>query len=144
MTHKYIGTKIITAWPAESGTIPSREGYGVIYEDGYTSWSPKETFEAAYRVIEGEAQALSFGDALTMLKAGKRVTRAPWANAGVFVYHVPAASYPAQTGAAKAHFGDGALVPYLAYLAIKRADETVCVFNPGMDSLLAEDWRVID
>lgn len=141
MTQQYIGTKVITAW---EDSKDGNSGYGVKYEDGYISWSPKAMFEAAYRVIEGDAQALSFGDALVMLKAGKRVTRAPWAAADVFVYHVPAASYPAQTGVAKANFGDGALVPYLAYLAIKRADDTVCVFNPGMDSLLAEDWRVVE
>lgn len=140
MTHKYIGTKIITAWRDDS---TGKEGYGVKYEDGYTSWSPKETFEAAYRVIEGDGQALSFGDALVMMKAGKRVTRKAW-NPNSFVYHVPAASYPAQTGAAKEHFGVDALIPYKAYLAIKQADETVCVFIPGMDSLLAEDWRVIE
>lgn len=141
MTATYIGTKIITAWHAEKD---GKEGYAVKYEDGYTSWSPKDTFEAAYRVVEGDSQALSFGDALVMLKAGKRVTRAPWAASGVFVYRVPEAAYPAQTGVAKAHFGDGAMVPYLAYLAIKRADETVCVFAPGIDSILAEDWRVVE
>ena len=140
MTKDYIGTKIITAWP---DTEDGKDGYAVKYEDGYTSWSPKETFEKAYRVIEGEGQLLTFGDALVMLKAGKRVTRAPWAAAGVFVYHVPASAYPAQTGVARAHFGDGALVPYMAYLAIKRADDMVCVFNPGVDSLLAEDWQVV-
>ena len=26
-----------------------REGYHVVYEDGYHSWSPKDVFEAAYR-----------------------------------------------------------------------------------------------
>lgn len=86
---------------------------------------------------------MDFGDALRYMKQGERVTRAPWAASGVFVYHVPAASYPVQTGAAKSHFGDGAMVPYLAYLAIKRADETVCVFVPGVDSLLAEDWQAV-
>lgn len=87
---------------------------------------------------------MDFGGALRNLRNGKRVTRAGWADAGVFVYFVPAASYPVQTGAAKAHFGEGSMVPYKAYLAIKQADETVCVFVPGMDSLLAFDWRVID
>ena len=28
------------------------EGYKVVYEDGYTSWSPKEVFEKAYRKIK--------------------------------------------------------------------------------------------
>lgn len=29
-----------------------REGYHVVYEDGYHSWSPKNVFEAAYKPIE--------------------------------------------------------------------------------------------
>ncbi len=32
----------------------NRQGYKVIYPDGYISWSPKEVFEAAYRVISKE------------------------------------------------------------------------------------------
>ena len=27
------------------------EGYKVVYEDGYTSWSPKDVFEKAYRKV---------------------------------------------------------------------------------------------
>ena len=45
MTHEYVGTKIITAWEQDKDDQP---GYGVKYEDGYQSWSPKATFEAAY------------------------------------------------------------------------------------------------
>jgi hypothetical protein len=45
MTHEYIGTKIVTAWPQEKDGKP---GYGVKYSDGYTSWSPKEQFEESY------------------------------------------------------------------------------------------------
>lgn len=45
MTHEYIGTKQVTAWPQEKD---GKEGYAVKYADGYTSWSPKDVFEAAY------------------------------------------------------------------------------------------------
>jgi len=45
MTREYIGTKQITAWPQEKDGKP---GYAVKYADGYTSWSPKDVFEAAY------------------------------------------------------------------------------------------------
>lgn len=45
MTHEYIGTKIVTAWPQEKD---GRPGYGVKYSDGYTSWSPKGQFEESY------------------------------------------------------------------------------------------------
>lgn len=60
----YIGTKIINAEPmterewlftqnklVSSMNAKYREGYKVVYEDGYTSWSPKETFERAYRKV---------------------------------------------------------------------------------------------
>lgn len=59
----YIGTKIIAAEPMDEQTFfrkfrssggvltDNREGYKVRYEDGYVSWSPKETFERAYRKI---------------------------------------------------------------------------------------------
>lgn len=59
---QYIGTKLIqaepalridgktvqpTTWPVPEGS-KAEEGYAVLYPDGYMSWSPKETFEAAY------------------------------------------------------------------------------------------------
>jgi len=62
----YIGTKVIRAVPMDEfsfialkGEDPvltrngmeNRSGYRVTYEDGYVSWSPKETFERAYREV---------------------------------------------------------------------------------------------
>lgn len=59
---KYIGTKEVNATPAwrvdgvvypKDGVVPRvmnrEDGYKVIYEDGYESWSPKDVFEKAYR-----------------------------------------------------------------------------------------------
>ena len=48
---RYIGTKIVLA---ESQTKDGREGYAGVYEDGYRSWSPKTTFERAYRRVTDE------------------------------------------------------------------------------------------
>lgn len=48
MPKRYIGTKIILAEPKAKEGV---EGYEVMYEDGYVSWSPKTTFERAYRLI---------------------------------------------------------------------------------------------
>jgi len=63
----YIGTKVILGEPMDECTflrdykdqdVTNREtrlGYKVTYPDGYVSWSPKDTFETAYReVTEGE------------------------------------------------------------------------------------------
>ena len=45
----YIGVKIIKAEPEEKD---GQEGYKVKYPDGYESWSPKDTFEKAYRELD--------------------------------------------------------------------------------------------
>ncbi len=57
----YIGCKVIQAEPMKeivTGGRTPRPGYKVAYPDGYTSWSPKEVFEEAYRPISGKEKIL--------------------------------------------------------------------------------------
>lgn len=140
----YIGTKIIQAEPRNKDYGPVEQqgepGYTVFYPDGCISWSPAAAFEEAYR----EAGGMPFGHAVEAMKKGKKVARAGWNGKGMFAYYVPAASYPAQTGAAKAHFGDGSLVPYNAYFALKTAGETVSTWAPSVNDALADDWSIVD
>ena len=158
----YIGTKIINATPMSRGeynayrgwTPPEGEdqavdGYLVEYTDGgkandsrhagYISWSPKEQFDNAYR----ETTGLTFGLAMEAMKKGAKVERKGWNGKGMFVYFVPPASYPVQTGAAKSHFGEGSMVPYNGYMAIKNVDETVSTWVPSINDCLADDWMVL-
>ena len=79
---------------------------------------------------------LNFGQAIEAAKQGKRVARAGWNGRNQFAYIVPAASYPAQTGADKTHFGEGALVPYHSYWALKAADNIVYTWSPSGLSLI--------
>lgn len=70
----YIGAKIIKAenmdectflkeWKDEDVTNrETRPGYHVEYPDGYHSWSPKDTFENAYRPIADSEMVLLFRD----------------------------------------------------------------------------------
>ena len=159
----YIGTKLVKMKPMNRAdyntyrgrTLPADEngtdeGYLVEYLDGgkpnhpnhegYISWSPKEQAEAAYR----ETSGLTFGLAVEALKKGMKVARAGWNGKGMFAYLVPANSYPAQTGAAKSHFGDGAMVLYRAYLALKTAQGDVATWAPSCSDALAEDWLIVE
>jgi hypothetical protein len=64
--YEYIGTKLIKAikmnnhafavekYGEEKLNNEFQEGYKVVYEDGYTSWSPKDVFEKAYKKVNGE------------------------------------------------------------------------------------------
>jgi hypothetical protein len=159
---QYIGTKRVNAkpmnrrdyntlrgWEVPADEDPDDAGYLVEYLDGgkrnspefagYISWSPKDVFERAYSSSTG----LTFGMAVEAMKQGGRITRAGWNGKGMFVYFVPAAEYPAQTGAAKQHFGDAAMVPYNAYMALKGVDGKVSTWVPSVNDCLATDWSVL-
>lgn len=87
---------------------------------------------------------LNFGQAIEALEAGKKVARSGWNGKGMFVYYVPADNYPARTAIAKAHWGENALVPYNAYLAIKNVDESVSTWVPSINDLFAKDWVILE
>ena len=138
---RYIGTKIIHAEPqVEHHAGEPREGYKVVYQDGYTSWSPKDVFEEAYRPAEG----LTFGLAIEALKKGLKVSRAGWNGKGMFLYFVGADSYPVKTEAAKSHFGPSSMVPYRAYIAMKTVDNDVVPWVASQTDVLAEDWSIVE
>ena len=85
MEKVYIGTKIIAAEPMSefdfldsTGRIHKRDhimkdrpGYKVRYEDGYISWSPKETFERAYRLVSDLELEMIFNQIPIRLEAVK-------------------------------------------------------------------------
>lgn len=146
----YIGTKVLLARPMTRGEYNAYRGWNppvsedqsvggqlVTYLDGYESWSPDAAFEA-YEPLD----AMSFGHALHFLEEGAKVARSGWNGMGMFVYLVPAASYPAQTGAAKSFFGEGSLVPYRAYFALKTTEGDVATWVPSCSDALAKDWFI--
>lgn len=140
MTHHYIGTKIVLAWDAEKD---GKAGYGVKYEDGYTSWSPKDVFEAAYRDIEGENQALNFGDAVHMLKLGKKVARAGWNGKGMFLFLVAGSTFQVNRPPLLGIYPEGTTVNYCPHIDMKTADGKIVPWLASQTDVLAEDWQVI-
>lgn len=86
----------------------------------------------------------TFGMAIEAAKQGFKVARVGWNGSGMFAYIVPANSYPAQTGVAKEHFGENAMVPYRAYWALKTAQDDVATWAPSGSDSLAEDWMVVE
>lgn len=149
MTHRYIGTKEVTAWPAEKDGKP---GYGVKYADGYTSWSPADAFEAAYRTSEpGMAQALTFGDALHYLKLGKKVARTGWNGSGMWVTIAgPLAGttighekFWSKNNAQFAYDQPNSEVTVRPYFTIKTTNDEIASWAPSVGDCLAEDWMVL-
>ena len=149
MTHHYIGTKIVLAWAADKDGAP---GYGVKYEDGYTSWSPKNVFEAAYRDIEGDSQFLTFGDALHMLKLGKKVARSGWNGKGMWLSlsgpidgrKIHADSFWSENNTDYANEQPGQLATVLPCITMKTATgEILMGWLASQTDMLAEDWVTV-
>ncbi len=156
---KYIGVKFIEAKPMTSTEasmylgrhIPDsereREGYLVVYENGYRSWSPKLTFEGAYRPIDG---LLTFGLALEAVKKGYKIARKGWNDKGMFVEYQK--GYPqgipsnAQTAKARG-INEGDLFRCEPYLQIKITNSSYSIWamwTPTINDCLAEDWYIVE
>jgi hypothetical protein len=90
-----------------------------------------------------EKELVDFGEAIRLLKDGKKVSRKGWNGLGMYAYYVPANSYPASTEIAKKEFWDK-LVPYRPYLALKTAQNDIATWNPSTSDCLAEDWFVVE
>lgn len=160
MTKRYIGTKIIMAWPEERNGAP---GYAVKYHDGYTSWSPAAIFEDAYRAIEGDSHRLNFGDAIEMLKRGNRVARAGWNGKGMYLWMnqgIVDASQPGFAAAGWPQYGnqmtlDGVrlamfepgpagITTRMPNINMRTASgATVTGWLASQTDMLAEDWVVV-
>lgn len=140
MTHKYIGTKVITAWHQEKD---GKSGMAVKYEDGYTSWSPDEAFKPAYRLAEGDYQYLTFGDALHFLKQGLKLQRRGWNGKGMFVFLVNGSTFKVNRAPLLGIFPEGTEINYRPHIDIKNVDGSIATWVPSIGDVMAEDWQIL-
>lgn len=135
----YIGTKIIQATPMAGDH--GQPGYQVVYEDGYTSWSPKDVFDRAYR----KTDAMTFGDAIVMLEAGKKVARAGWNGKGMWLVLVDGtklawAVYYTPGDCDEVAFS---ALDFLPWIGMKTADRGFVPWLASQTDMLAKDWQVV-
>lgn len=89
-----------------------------------------------------EGDEFDFGSAVYLLKIGKKVARKGWNGSGMYVYYVPAASYPVERNNLETMGGQfpDDMVPYREYLALKTAQGDVATWAPSVSDALATDW----
>ena len=161
-TKTYEGTKRVHAHPMNRGEynayrgweVPADEnpddlGYLVEYLDGgksnhaahagYISWSPKAQFDAAYRPTTG----MTFGLAIEVLKAGKRVARAGWNGKGMFIFLVPGSTFTVNREPLLSILGEGKEVKYHGHIDMKTADGMIVPWLASQTDILADDWTVV-
>ena len=117
-----------------------KEGYKVVYEDGYTSWSPKEVFEKVYNPMDGH----KFGLAIEALKQGHKVARSGWNGKGMYVFIIGTDSSQPGIGGWTYTNGRNDNLPLLPFIAMKTADEKVVPWLASQTDLLSEDWTIVE
>ena len=131
---QYIGTKIIQAEPQSRD---GKEGYRVLYPDGYVSWSPKAAFEEAYRRTDG----MSFGLAIEAAKKGKKIARAGWNGKNQHVELASAISYTSPLGEVVNADHDAIGNQALAFVGTSGVQMGWLASQADM---LADDWMIVE
>jgi hypothetical protein len=123
-----------------------------MYEDGYISWCPLETFGKAYRPINDGC--MSFGLAIEALKKGLRVARCGWNGTDMWLAYMSGMTLPPyntqgterKVNDRTAKFiGEDTPLETLPYIAMWTADKK---WLPGwlasQTDMLADDWFVVE
>lgn len=149
MFESYIGTKRIDAEPMTRGDYnkyrgwnihadenPADDGYLVRYSDGYESWSPKDTFEAAYK----KSGEMNFGHALELLKLGCKMARNGWNGKSQYIELATNISYiNANEECVNANHDSigNAAIAFVGTSGVQLG------WLASQADMLAEDWRVL-
>ena len=158
----YIGVKRVQAtplnlgdynkyrgWDIPSDEDPAKEGYLVVYPDGYKSWCPKGQFEDANRAVDG----LSFGHAIEAAKLGLKIARSGWNGKSMFVVAMPPLQLPphsSQEPGAKVNdrtakfIGEDTPLNCVSYFAMYSAQkEWIPGWLASQTDMLADDWCIV-
>lgn len=140
---------------------PQVGGYYVVYDDGYTSYSPSAAFVAGYTQIEGSLGLpdvpvimhtnKTFGQAVEAMKQGMMASLESWNGEGKFVFaqvpsEVPAAIIPKMTSLpalVKARLEKrGLALKYQDQFAIVHADSSISGWSPSPSEVMATTWHI--
>ena len=91
---------------------------------------------------------LTFSQALDACKEGHRIARAGWNGKGMFVWHMPAITVPAEwckePGLKKLAEENGGSIQCNGTLRMYCADKTVTTgWLASQTDLLADDWQIL-
>jgi hypothetical protein len=85
-----------------------------------------------------------FGDAISALKAGKRVCREGWNGKGMFLFLVPGSNFVVNRPPLLGIYPEGTTVAYHAHIDMKTAQGYVVPWLASQADMLSNDWMIAE
>ena len=83
---------------------------------------------------------MNFGQALELLKEGKKVSRVGWNGDNMFLFLVQGSTFKVNRQPLLGIYPEGTEIDYHAHIDIKTADGKVVTWTCSQTDMLAEDW----
>lgn len=83
---------------------------------------------------------MDFGEALRLLKQGRRVQRLGWNGKGMFLFLVPGSTFAVNRPPLLGIYPEGHVIRYQPHIDMKTADGSVVPWLCSQSDALAEDW----
>lgn len=99
----------------------------------------RDIFEATYEAVE-QIDRMNFGDALVLLKAGKKVAREGWNGKGMFLFLVPGSTFKVNRAPLLGIYPEGTEINYCPHIDMRTADGKIVPWLASQTDALADDW----
>jgi hypothetical protein len=84
---------------------------------------------------------MTFGEALRLLKEGKKVCRKNWNGKDMFIFLVPASEFKVNRPPLLGIYPEGTEISYHAHIDMKTAQGYIIPWLASQADLLEEDWE---
>ena len=86
---------------------------------------------------------MNFGQALDLLRSGKKVCRENWNGKGMFIFLVPGSEFKVNRPPLLGLYPEGTLIKYHSHIDMKTADNVIVPWLASQTDVLAEDWMEV-
>jgi hypothetical protein len=86
---------------------------------------------------------MTYSEALTLAKAGHKITRAGWNGKGMFVYYVEGSTFKVNRPPLLGIYKKGTTIKYRPHLDMKYADGSCGVWVASHSDMIECDWMLV-
>lgn len=87
---------------------------------------------------------MNFGEAISVLKSGGKVSRTGWNGSGMFLFLVQGSTFTVNRPPLLGIYPEGTQIDYRAHIDMKTAQGDIVPWVASQSDLLSDDWEVVN